>query len=147
MPKAGLNYADRGIFCGDRNSFMPIAAAFTTIEAVYLPVEAMDHLEHSKYSVVVDEAGSKLSFRDDISLVSLGDSPEFTPDAKMHVIASGFFTHCHDKLFLSNTTKVLLAGYDIGLVCWSLTSLCHINGHIETMPSLEESNDSTENSL
>ena len=25
----------------------------------------------------------------------------------------------------------------IGLVCWSLTSLCHSNGHIETMPTWE----------
>ena len=24
-----------------------------------------------------------------------------------------------------------------GLVCWSLTSLCHSNGHIETMPARE----------
>ena len=31
------------------------------------------------YGVVVDEVGSKLSFRDDICLVSLDDSPEFTP--------------------------------------------------------------------
>ena len=26
---------------------------------------------------------------------------------------------------------------DVGLVCWSLTSLCHSNGHIETMPARE----------
>ena len=25
----------------------------------------------------------------------------------------------------------------VGLVCWSLTSLCHSNGHIETMPARE----------
>ena len=25
----------------------------------------------------------------------------------------------------------------MGLVCWSLTSLCHSNGHIETMPARE----------
>ena len=25
----------------------------------------------------------------------------------------------------------------LGLVCWSLTSLCHSNGHIETMPARE----------
>ena len=24
---------------------------------------------------------------------------------------------------------------NVGLVCWSLTSLCHSNGHIETMPA------------
>ena len=41
-------YADRSIFCSDRRSFMPIAAAFTTTEAASLPVEAMDHLEHSR---------------------------------------------------------------------------------------------------
>ena len=29
----------------------------------------------------------------------------------------------------------VLVGYD--LVCWSLTSLCHSNGHIETMPARE----------
>ena len=27
--------------------------------------------------------------------------------------------------------------YFHGLVCWSLTSLCHSNGHIETMPPRE----------
>ena len=26
---------------------------------------------------------------------------------------------------------------EVGLVCWSLTSLCHSNGHIETMPARE----------
>ena len=26
---------------------------------------------------------------------------------------------------------------DEGLVCWSLTSLCHSNGHIETIPARE----------
>ena len=31
---------------------MPIAAAFTTIEAAYLPVAAMDHLEHSRCQMV-----------------------------------------------------------------------------------------------
>ena len=41
-------YVDRSIFCSDRRSFMPIAAAFTTTEAASLPVEAMDHLEHSR---------------------------------------------------------------------------------------------------
>ena len=30
---------------------MPTAAAFTTIEAVSLPVEAMDHIEHSTVTV------------------------------------------------------------------------------------------------
>ena len=29
------------------------------------------------------------------------------------------------------------AGDNKGLVCWSLTSLCHSNGHIETMPARE----------
>ena len=28
-------------------------------------------------------------------------------------------------------------GVRFGLVCWSLTSLCHSNGHIETMPTRE----------
>ena len=27
--------------------------------------------------------------------------------------------------------------FNICLVCWSLTSLCHSNGHIETMPARE----------
>ena len=30
-----------------------------------------------------------------------------------------------------------LGEWKMGLVCWSLTSLCHSNGHIETMPARE----------
>ena len=35
---------------------------------------------------------------------------------------------------LASTVIMLLVGW---LVCWSLTSLCHSNGHIETMPARE----------
>ena len=35
----------------------------------------------------------------------------------------------------ASTTSPLCPGF--GLVCYSLTSLCHINGHIETMPDRE----------
>ena len=52
-------YTDRSIFCSDRRSFMPIAAAFTTTEAAYLPVEAMDHLEHSILHRGPSAAGDK----------------------------------------------------------------------------------------
>ena len=31
----------------------------------------------------------------------------------------------------------MISGKKMGLVCWSLTSLCHSNGHIETMPAQE----------
>ena len=55
------------------------------------------------YGVVVDEVGSKLSFRDDISLVSLGDSPEFTPDARLMII---WMTQFHLKMMLMTLTSV-----------------------------------------
>ena len=39
------------------------------------------------------------------------------------------------KCLLTNQLNLLL--YCLLVVCWSLTSLCHSNGHIETMPARE----------
>ena len=33
--------------------------------------------------------------------------------------------------------RIVPGAQEFGLVCWSLTSLCHSNGHIETMPARE----------
>ena len=33
--------------------------------------------------------------------------------------------------------KPFLTEWPVLFVCWSLTSLCHSNGHIETMPARE----------
>ena len=46
--------------------------------------------------------GSKLSFRDDISLVSLGDSFEFTPDAKGQKLVSPFNGYLNDTISFEN---------------------------------------------
>ena len=46
--------------------------------------------------------GSKLSFRDDLSLVSLGDSPEFTPDAKRQKLVSPFNDYFNDTIPFEN---------------------------------------------
>ena len=41
------------------------------------------------------------------------------------------FLHHHQKLVFSRWSRLFV------VVCWSLTSLCHSNGHIETMPARE----------
>ena len=49
--------------------------------------------------------------------------------------------HLEDKTFWkSGDLDLTLKGYprsNVLMVCWSLTSLCHSNGHIETMPARE----------
>ena len=51
--------------------------------------------------------GSKLSFGDDISLVSLGDSPEFTPDAKRQKLVSPFNDYLNDTIPFENDSDDL----------------------------------------
>ena len=61
----------------------------------YVDSKAGSECDRWKYScfndgVAVDELGSRQSFRDNISLVSLGDSPKSTPDAKRQNLVSPF---------------------------------------------------------
>ena len=60
------------------------------------------------------------------------------PVTSLAIHADDLFTQCTERersldnksiLFKQTVVKVL--------VCWSLTSLCHSNGHIETMPARE----------
>ena len=42
---------------------------------------------------------------------------------------------CQICKWAAHYKKTLIDGLDVVVVCWSLTSLCHSNGHIETMPA------------
>ena len=57
-----------------------------------------------------------------------------------HFINSRFYIALNWYSFVFESTHsrlVLLLVNVVCLVCWSLTSLCHSNGHIETMPAWE----------
>ena len=63
-----------------------------------------------------------------------------------YVIKPVFKGHCDERTTCDQGTLSELCPifpmlrnlwWRFGLVCWSLTSLCHSNGHIETMPARE----------
>ena len=59
-------------------------------------------------------------------------APHCVPWLKNSIVAYKRLSTSLGSKTLNNTSSL-----GLGLVCWSLTSLCHSNGHIETMPARE----------